>query len=192
VARLALFQWLLLYHAAMSTVLLYHRLPANFKGHQLLPLNRLRELHPEIAAVHMRRYLGRELLLQRQVPPLSCSRQETVAFSLTPPDVLAAIMREVGHSWNPQVWIGLDARCLEPANAVVYPAKHRIPYSPDTDADFSPFDPKLLETYFEEILTREDYKTCLEKGTPPLLFSNVPTVLYRGTVDISEAVRITA
>jgi hypothetical protein len=56
----------------VETAFVYHLVPGNLKGSILYPLNRLRDIHPEIAAEHAAKYQGREETMQMRVEPLNC------------------------------------------------------------------------------------------------------------------------
>ena len=48
----------------------YHIKPKNLVGEILMPLNRMKELRPEIYEIQIKKYEGREKLLKKPVPPL--------------------------------------------------------------------------------------------------------------------------
>lgn len=47
---------------------IYHLVPSNLAGSILYPLNRLKETFPEVAVTHVKKYEGREGLLNRRIP----------------------------------------------------------------------------------------------------------------------------
>lgn len=169
---------------------LYHLLPSTFVGETLHPLNQLRQLHPAAAAHALRRFRGREDLLERRVPPLGCARQDTVSLSVVPPQVLVALLHDLGVPWQPRTWVAVHPSSLEPARAVVYPSRRRTPFRPETDEDFAPYDPATVLEYQTTALTREDWQQAQQKGTGVLLFSSVPSVLYQGAINITHAPRV--
>jgi len=183
------FEMLLPHHDRVTTLALYHVLPANLVGSHLLPLNQLRSLYPDVASVAMRRYQGREKLLQRQIPQLGCKWSDTVSLSLTSPETLRSLAKELGLPWKPRIWVAIDPHTLDSGHSILYPSRRRTPWSPDTSQDFEPYRIENLASYQSVELTREDWAQAKSNGTPMLLFSSVPSVLYRGNIDITNLSR---
>jgi hypothetical protein len=57
---------------------IYHLVPRQMHGHGLYPLNRLREVAPDLAQTAFEKYAGRESVLERRIPPLNCLRYNTL------------------------------------------------------------------------------------------------------------------
>ena len=51
---------------------LYHRVPANMQGDFLSPLNQLKDIYPEAYAEAVKKYEGREFLMNVGIPTLDC------------------------------------------------------------------------------------------------------------------------
>jgi hypothetical protein len=59
----------------------YHFKPKNMVGDTLFPLFTLRETHPEIYAEHVKKYRGREDILEVRIPLLDCWWNEVLHLS---------------------------------------------------------------------------------------------------------------
>jgi len=56
----------------MQTGHLYHRVPADLKGHILYPLNQLKSIYPSLYDTKATTYQGREAVMQARIPLLNC------------------------------------------------------------------------------------------------------------------------
>lgn len=57
------------YNKEMSDGFVYHRVPENLRGTVLYPLNMLKDVFPDIYTETVRKYEGREHVLETRIPP---------------------------------------------------------------------------------------------------------------------------
>ena len=132
--------------------MLYHLLPEPLVGEALLPLNRLAEAHPEIAARHRAKYAGREALLRRPVPPLGCLWGDVLHLSPVHPARVREALLAVGHRWPER---GRPVAVVDPGRAGMTGENTALWLSPPgprplLDAapeDFAPLDLAALERH---------------------------------------------
>ena len=55
-----------------QTGYLYHRVPADLKGHTLYPLNQLKTVYPSLYVAKAASYQDREAVMQARLPILGC------------------------------------------------------------------------------------------------------------------------
>ena len=168
----------------LSDFTLYHRAVRDMRGDELLPLNRLRDVHPDIYEREAEKYAGREQLRREKVLALDCQWGDVLFFSPVHPAQLLDTVREGGREVPPVRFWALNAAKLEPQRACI---KFVRPwpggaYTPPTPADYLSYTPEHLAQVCqpsEMTLTRLQ---ALPPDSPLILWMDVPHVLYRGTV----------
>jgi hypothetical protein len=164
----------------------YHLVPKQMEGHRLYPLNRLREVAPDLVRTASKKYAGRESVLARRIPPLNCMWPDVLMFCPVHPRHIMETFRQEGYEVPPKRWFEVPLSRLEPENTAVFFSKIR-PYGDDTlaasdfallaDVDFEPLT-RLPDTLREHIqMARSEKRT-------PLLFVGIPHILYRGTLSL--------
>jgi len=164
---------------------LYHRVPWNLEGSVLYPLNTLKDTHPEIHDHHIRKYEGREHVLESRIPSLNCMWNDVLFFTAVHPSLLRKAWEEIGIKLpEPFRFFEIDAQSFEPSDATVWLFERGKDdmtgyrsFEADSVEDYSQLPPETLEYY------REQHT----QGLRPFLFIFVPHILYRGSVDISSA-----
>jgi hypothetical protein len=79
----------------------YHFKPRGMKGSSLIPLNCLKEVHPEVYSEHVKKYEGREQLLEKRVPLLDCLWNDVLHISPINPQIILDLWKKenlVPHS----------------------------------------------------------------------------------------------
>lgn len=66
---------------------IYHMKPIILEGDSLIPLNRMNK-DTEIYKSHIKKYIGRENLLQTTIPRLNCKWNDVVQFSALDPQII--------------------------------------------------------------------------------------------------------
>lgn len=66
----------------------YHFKPRGMTGSQLIPLNDLQNRHPAAYAEHVKKYKGREQLLQERIPILDCLWNDALHISPINPQII--------------------------------------------------------------------------------------------------------
>ncbi|MES2965058.1 MAG: hypothetical protein V4760_14325 [Bdellovibrionota bacterium] len=78
----------------MGTQSLYHFKPIGMVGDVLIPLNELKATLPEVYSEQVKKYEGREKLLEKKIPILDCLWNDVLHFSPVNPQKIIDIWRE--------------------------------------------------------------------------------------------------
>lgn len=169
----------------------YHLMPRQMQGDQLLPLNQLKADYPSLYAQHMQKYEGREGITARKIPLLDCLWNDVLFFCPVHPEAIKRGFLEVGKTWRPKPWAQVDVRAagFNSTNAVMYdPDSGRemgdLTLSPDR---FQPFVPDALSVIHE--LPAESlayYRECVAQGKEIFAWRGLPHVLFRGAVALDD------
>ena len=156
-------------------------------GSVLHPLNELRESAPEIWRREVAKYEGREQVLDMRVPLLDCLWNDVLHFSPVHPSVVVAALGAAGFEEDRRRFFEIGADLLDPAQTVVFlnstDREHR--FDPE---QWSWFDASMVARLSSlPELTRAYYAECAREGWTPLRFAHVPHVLFRGSLDVSDA-----
>lgn len=166
-------------------------MPRPFVGDALLPLNRLAEWWPEVAARHRRKYVGRETLLERPVPPLGCLWNDVLHLSPVPIERVRDALLAEGLSWPRG---GREVAVIEPDRVGMTDANTALWFSPPgprvtlrgTPDEYAPYDPGVLAGRREvPRQTQDHYRAFAAEGRRPFLFHGITHVLFRGAVPLS-------
>jgi hypothetical protein len=174
----------------------YHRVPPDLRGATLHPLNQLEGRFPDLYARLQENYASRRDIAALRIPPLgNCLWNDVLHFCPVHPARINAALAESGHVL-PAEWrrfYQVDARLLDDGNAVIYRlltvfwsgrfdieeaslqiGRECLPFDPDSLAAFDDV-PEAALSY---------YASVPPGGPPPILFLNVPHVLYKGQIDL--------
>ncbi|VAW39409.1 hypothetical protein MNBD_CHLOROFLEXI01-186 [hydrothermal vent metagenome] len=172
------------------TNFLYHRLPNDLVGSYLYPLNQLQTKFPAVYDRQVKKYSGREQLLQRKIPILNCLWNDVLHFSPVHPSSIRDAVLAAGFKKFSTHWLQIDPEIagMSPHNAVIYLYSPRQEGSPPNIEDFLPFS----LTQFSQLdglpeAATSYYREMREAGKQPLLFHLIPHVLYRGVIHLPEA-----
>ena len=183
---------------AMSSTLdikprfVYHRVPVNLTGSVLYPLNQLKQVYPNIAAVQLKKYQGREAVLNQRIPRLTCLWNDVLHFSPVHPAKIKAAMEEAGHTVSSRRWryFEVDAAFFSPDNAVIWEFRERQgPHIPIDESEGLPYEPRLLVKYTEVGEWTQRYYAEVKPGARVLLYVGIAHVLYKGHLNV-EGVKI--
>lgn len=171
----------------LSEFTLYHRAARDVRGDQLLPLSALRDTYPDVYTREAAKYAGREELAAERVLPLECGWGDVLFFSPVHPGPLLDAVRESRREVPPIRFWTLRADALNPARACVkrvrpWPGGRYTPPLPD---DYAPYDAPTLAQVSEPPVTTLKRLRTLPPQAPLILWSDVPHVLYRGTIPLS-------
>lgn len=171
----------------LASGMLYHLVPQRVVGSRLLPLNQLRESHPELYEAYARKYQGREHLLTQPVPDLECLWSDVLFLTAVPPDAIRELHEEVGIEVPPLRWFEVDWRVLEASKLYVSWYLHSDPDSKGDPANWEPFQESLLPRLREvPAATRDHYSGAARSGRRPFAFFRIPHVLYKGGLELEE------
>lgn len=168
---------------------IYHLVPKQMTGTVLYPLNQLREVLPDTAAVYDQKYAGREELMERTIPPLNCLWNDVLMFSPVHPRYIKQLFKEEGIKLPLFRWFEIPLGKLNLSYTAVYLFHQLRPYGDhnDEDTDFVmlsdiPFEPL---THPPELL-REHIQMAQSEGRRPFPFMGIPHILYKGTLSIAD------
>jgi hypothetical protein len=177
---------------------LYHLCADDFRGDALLPLNLLATTFPDVHEREMRKWAGRESVLQFAVPHLNATWGDTVNLAALDPARLVEARRRLGVPFSSLLQrsvlrIPLERIAGQPA--VVYDShshwRNSRPDLKDTpevppDSDFTPFDPATYQELSEVPAMHLDYLVeQRDAGASALGFVFVRHVLVAGAVDVA-------
>jgi hypothetical protein len=174
----------------MAKAFVYHRKTKNFDGDTLYPLNVLKTEKPMLYTEAVKKYAGREWLLDVIIPPLDCQWNDVVHCSPIHPSLLYRTLLETGweaYRGRSSLWFEIPIETIE--NPSVIYLNNRIWQDTKTllAKDFEPVSPERvsgLSGMPEE--NEEYYRECKKAGTPPLLWKRAPHVLVRSAVNVEK------
>jgi hypothetical protein len=165
---------------------LYHKVPSAMQGHVLYPLNELKNMLSDVYAQQVKKYEGREVLLERKIPILNCLWNDVLHMSAVDPHLIKGELAKNGRPMNRLRFYKIDPHMLEQEKTIVYlyrPTTKRV----DIEKDFVPFNFEKISEYtnFPEE-TKKYYAETIAQGGKPLLWHYVPHILYKGSIDVSN------
>lgn len=160
-------------------------------GVTLYPLNELRSINADIYNEALKKYAGREKLLQDKVPFLDCLWSDVVHLSPVHPTRVVEAYQELGYKLT-SICYQIDAGTLDANKTVIYWYKYldfRDRQKPDNFERFSV--DKLTSISELPQVTKKYYQSMFEKGERPLQYVGVPHILYKGSINIFKAPIVT-
>ncbi len=171
----------------MAQAFVYHRVVENMRGTILYPLNQLKTIFPDVYAEHVKKYEGREHVLETRIPaPLDCLWNDALHFTAVHPMVLFRNLESAGFdakelAWKR--WFKIPITFFDPAHTIVCLYRRDIRIVPDA-RDFQPYiSGKIGEYATVPPDTIEYYKEQFKLGKRPLFFHHVPHILFKGTIE---------
>ena len=164
----------------------YHGIPEDMKGTELIPLNKMLEVDPELRAKYLEKYNGREEILKRKIPLLNCLWNDVVQLLPLHPRQLFELQKELDLIKEIPDYryyrINIDA--LDPLQTVVYfktaPGEENVTVKWLRDV-------QLEELHGIPEATRKYYESMVGTDEPVFNYQFVPHIIYKGTVDVSSA-----
>lgn len=165
---------------------LYHGAPENMKGNELIPLNKMKVSYPELYALHIAKYEGREEILERRIPLLNCLWNDVVQFLPLHPRKVFELQVELGliPEMPPYKFFEIDPKLLNSEKAVVFfksaPGEDNVEVRWLRDVDLATIQevPQATVNY---------YKSLVGTGELPFNYQFVPHIVYMDKVDVSGA-----
>jgi len=166
--------------------------PKDQQGTILEPLNQLKKSQPELYAEKVKKYEGREHVMERTIPTLDCLWNDVLHLSTIPPSDLKAALLEAGMEDREFNFYQIDPSLLTPENTVTYLHQDIDRITVPDDSEFVPFNISGLPELSQIPETTKQYwKDQYAKGAKPLIFLGIPHILYRGTLDTTNLPIIT-
>ncbi|MCJ8279910.1 MAG: hypothetical protein MJK14_08310 [Rivularia sp. ALOHA_DT_140] len=150
---------------------------------------------PEIYSAQIQKYLGREALMQRRIPILNCLWNDVLHFSTVHPNQIRNAFINLNLKWYSRNWFQINplkiAFCTE--NTAIY-INQRVPKKKGdlgnfsfTNIEYYPFSQELLDKLTELPAVNLEYLNFAKANRErPLLFQNVPHVLYYGSINLDD------
>jgi len=173
----------------MPKTYIYHAKKPDFVGDRLYPLNTLKGRLPEVYAGAVKKYEGREWLMDVKISTLNALWNDVIHFSLMHPSLIHETLSNIGfeHHKYSREWFEVPVEDILKLPAVIYKNTRK-----DRDSH------EFIETDFvavNELRVRElsgmpgrnlvYYKECFAGKTWPLLWGFAPHVLLKGELDVS-------
>ncbi len=165
---------------------LYHGVPEDMKGHELMPLNKMFETDHELHKKYLEKYKGREEILERRIPLLDCLWNDVVQLLPLHPRKLFELQKKLGivHGIPDYKYFEIDLAKLDPKRTVVY--FKTAPGEEDVTVKWIS-DVNLDELQDIPPATIDYYKGMMGKNEPVFNYQFVPHVVYMGTIDVAES-----
>ncbi len=160
---------------------------------RLIPLNRLKDNHPSEYAEHIKKYKGREHLLQKTIPILNCLWNDALHISPISPQRILDTWKAEGLHQHARVADSIDVYkipvdFLEEKTTVCYQS---------FNFDFHAYNPELDKTWkFQKSLFKEQnevdskqidiWKSDLKNERPFFWYSHTMHILAQQEIDISS------
>lgn len=171
----------------------YHFKPKCMFSDRLIPLNRLKDNHPSEYAEHIKKYKGREHLLQKTIPILNCLWNDALHISPISPQRILDTWKAEGLHQHARVADSIDVykipvNFLEEKTTVCYQS---------FNFDFHAYNPELDNTWkFQKSLFKEQnevdskqidiWKSDLKNERPFFWYSHTMHILAQQEIDISS------
>ncbi len=159
------------------------------QGSILYPLNRLKQLHPELAKKPLEKYSWRQDLLQRKIPSLNVLWNDVLHFTTLHPSKTFDALKLLKGSVGKRIQIvHVPVSLLDERRCVYFVGSDRARnnLSEMHTEEVFPF----IRTEYQEAQNVseaqiEKWKENLQKSEPVLLFSRTRHLLYAGELEIS-------
>ena len=169
---------------------IYHLKPEPFEGKSLIPLNQM-DKASQVYKTQSKKYLGRESLMEQNIPLLNCKWNDVVHFSSLDPQIIINKLKEFETDLKilrPFYFKIPIKNIIEKYDAVVFDRKKGV------KGDFTIKEHEigaLCETSFQELYQVPDetinfWNYIKENGGKFLWFPFVPHVLIKGKVETSH------
>lgn len=174
--------------------LLYHCVPSDLQGTELMPLTMLREHFPAIFERENAKYAGREFVKEQPVHGLDCLWNDVLHFLPFHPAQIRAAFESAGLSWQRREFFEVDPLTagMRGENTVIFREDpFREPRLLAHADEFTPLSAATLQSCGAlPFLTRRYYQAMAQQGKRPLIAHGVPHVLYRGVIPIAATRRV--
>jgi len=155
-------------------------------GSELVPLNQMIDSKSKLQAKYLKKYKGREEILDKNIQLLDCLWNDVVQFLPIDPVKIFKIQVELGliPRLPPYKFFEIDLSILDPNKTVVYfkssPGEENVQVKWLADVDFA----KLQEV---PEATINYYKSLIGSGELPFNYQFVPHVVSMDIIDISRS-----
>lgn len=174
---------------------LYHKVPRSMTGSTLYPLHALKDIDRRLFDEAIKKYKGREYIIDQRIPIFeNCLWNDVIFMTALQPQLLYDVRNSLGFSkLQPQQFYKIPFDTLDRKNTGIYLfSPETVPHTLSADEFIlSPNDlsryttiPEATVNYFKDLkASGSDYI--------PLFWRFIPHVIFRGTIDVSDAEIIT-
>lgn len=168
--------------------------PKNLTGDTLYPLNKLKIYFPDIYQTQVQKYLGREKLMQYQLPLLNCLWNDVLHFSPIHPSQIRNAFLNAGLNWQPRQWFIVNSQnsIFLQSQAIIFVNNPPLE-TPQwgefkfTATDFIPFSDERLNSLTTIPIATVNYlKLAKQIGEQPFIFRHVSHILYKGSINVCD------
>ncbi|MFG1621464.1 hypothetical protein [Kribbella sp. NPDC049227] len=166
--------------------LLYRAAIRGFRGTAVLPMNVLRDLHPDLYEREARKYAYRPAAMDNPVPPLGCRWADVVFLSPVHPAPIFDALRESGRvgPGGLSYWT-VDAELLDPERTCILMKRHDPEFRPQPAEDYLPYSPATVATLSTPSDKALDRLRNLNATEPLLPWADIPHILHRGPIPLT-------
>ncbi len=163
----------------------YHNVPDPMVGTKLIPLNQMDESMEGIKTKNLKKYEGREEILERPVPLLDCMWNDVLQFTPVHPQKVFELQVEMGliPKVHDAKFFEIPIDSFDPDKTAVFfktaPGEENVTVKWIKDVDFESLT-KIPEA------TINYYRSLIGTGELPFNYQFVPHILYVGSLDISK------
>ncbi len=155
------------------------------EGNILYPLNQLKTIYPMAYETHVKKYEGREYLLDVKIPILDCLWNDVLHMSPIHPKDLDEAWREYGFEYELE-FFEIDLKDLDRTKLAIYKYE-KLRINRTDKIEVTAFDEDyVLKNNKVRQVSKDYFKKCKEEGTDPLIFVGVPHILYKGEIDVTN------
>ncbi len=164
----------------------YHGQPQDMKGTKLIPLSQMSVVDSDLRDEYLKKYKGREEVLERKVPLLDCLWNDVVHLLPLHPKKVFEYQMELGliATVPDYKYFEIDVNLLDPKKTVVYfktaPGEENVVVKWLADV-------QLDDLQEVPSATKEYYKSLIGKDEPVFNYQFVPHICYKGAIDISSS-----
>ncbi len=174
----------------MRSTYVYHCKANEFKGDTLYPLNTLKIIHPAIYENAVKKYQGREWLMNVSIPPLNCLWNDVIHCSLMHPSLIYKSLSDIGfdHHKISRLWFEIPLSDIINLPSTLY-LNNRVGQDSQhlLDLDCEAITPERIQELSEmPEYNLKYYHACFGKGTRPLLWGYAPHVLVKGELKVDK------
>lgn len=163
----------------------YHNVPDPMVGTKLIPLNQMDESMEAIKTKNLKKYEGREEILERPVPSLNCMWNDVLQFTPVHPQKVFELQVKLGliPKVHDAKFFEIPIDSLDPNKTAVFfktaPGEENVTVKWIKDVDFE----SLTEI---PDATINYYKSLVGTGELPFNYQFIPHVLYKSSLDVSN------
>jgi hypothetical protein len=156
-------------------------------GTVLYPLNHMKELLPHVYETGVAKYRGREELMDTRIPVLgNCLWNDVLFLSAVCPSEVRKAYESVGGKPPKNHCFKIPIDSLDQSRMAVLT---RMGMNMASEHDvYERFDPLRMQAYAQiPRITLLYWQQVLTQKQRPLYYLHIPHILYRGTIDVSNA-----